>query len=142
VNKASSFFWFDYETFGTQAAWDRPCQFAGIRTDEHLNVIGEPLVLYCRQNEDYLPHPAAARVTGITPQLANREGLNEADFIERIRREMTFPGTCSVGYNNIRFDDEFTRHTLFRNLSDAYEQEWKDGCSRWDLLPRAIDWNT
>jgi len=134
VNKTSSFFWFDYETFGTQPAWDRPCQFAGIRTDENLNVIGEPLVIYCRQSDDYLPQPAAAKVTGITPQLANSEGLSEADFIERIRREMTFPGTCSVGYNNIRFDDEFTRHTLFRNLSDAYEQEWKDGCSRWDLL--------
>lgn len=65
---------------------------------------------------------------------------------------MTFPGTCSVGYNNIRFDDEFTRHTLFRNLFDAYEQEWKNDCSRWDLLdivrltralrPDGIQWPT
>jgi len=134
VNNTPSFFWFDYETFGTQAAWDRPCQFAGIRTDENLRVIGDPLVIYCRQSDDYLPHPAAARITGITPQLTNKEGLPEAAFIDRIRREMTYPGTCSVGYNNIRFDDEFTRHTLFRNLFDAYEQEWKEGCSRWDLL--------
>ena len=134
MSKTTSFFWFDYETFGTHPAWDRPCQFAGVRTDTDLNVIGDPLVVYCRQSSDYLPHPGACKVTGITPQRANDEGVCEAEFIDRIRHELAFAGTCSVGYNNIRFDDEFTRHTLFRNLHDAYEHEWKDGCSRWDLL--------
>jgi exodeoxyribonuclease-1 len=152
VNKTTSFYWFDYETFGTHPAWDRPCQFAGIRTDAELNVIGEPLVIYCRQSPDYLPNPEACRVTGISPQLANDKGLCEAEFIRLIHEQMTFPGTCSVGYNNIRFDDEFTRHTLFRNLFDAYEQEWKNDCSRWDLLdivrltralrPGGIHWPT
>ena len=134
MNKTTSFYWFDYETFGTHPAWDRPCQFAGVRTDAELNVIGEPLVIYCRQSPDYLPNPEACRITGISPQLANSKGLCEAEFIQLIHEQMTFPGTCSVGYNNIRFDDEFTRHTLFRNLFDAYEQEWKNDCSRWDLL--------
>ncbi len=134
MSKTTSFYWFDYETFGTHPAWDRPCQFAGVRTDTDLNVIGDPLVIYCSQSDDYLPQPGACKVTGITPQLANDKGLCEAEFISRIRQELAFNGTCSVGYNNIRFDDEFTRHTLFRNLHDAYEHEWRDGCSRWDLL--------
>ncbi|MFT5897180.1 MAG: exodeoxyribonuclease-1, partial [bacterium] len=152
MNKTTSFYWFDYETFGTHPAWDRPCQFAGVRTDADLNVIGEPLVIYCRQSPDYLPNPEACRITGISPQLANAKGLCEAQFIRLIHEQMTYPGTCSVGYNNIRFDDEFTRHTLFRNLFDAYEQEWKNDCSRWDLLdivrltralrPDGIQWPT
>ncbi len=99
-----------------------------------LNVMGDPLVLYCRQSPDYLPQPEACKVTGITPQLANDQGVCEAQFIQQILNQIGFPGTCSVGYNNIRFDDEFTRHTLFRNLRDPYEQEWKEGNSRWDLL--------
>lgn len=145
-----TFYWFDYETFGTQPAWDHPCQFAGVRTDLELNVIGEPMTLYCRQPSDYLPHPAACRVTGITPQLANEKGLPEAEFIDRIVSEIGLSETCSAGYNSIRFDDEFTRHTLFRNLRDPYEQEWKDGNSRWDLIdvvrltralrPEGIQW--
>jgi exodeoxyribonuclease-1 len=145
-----SFYWFDYETFGTHPAWDRPCQFAGVRTDENLHVTGEPMTLYCRQAADYLPQPAACRVTGITPQLANEKGLPEAQFIQRILGEIGHRDTCSVGYNSIRFDDEFTRHTLFRNLHDPYEQEWKDGNSRWDLIdvvrltralrPEGIQW--
>jgi len=147
-----SFYWFDYETFGTHPAWDRPCQFAGVRTDMELNVIGEPLVIFCKQAIDYLPHPEACKVTGITPDLANQNGLTEAAFIGQIAEEIGKPGTCSVGYNSIRFDDEFTRHTLFRNFHDPYEQEWKDGNSRWDLLdvvrltralrPAGINWPT
>ncbi|MFK7854384.1 MAG: exodeoxyribonuclease I [Granulosicoccus sp.] len=150
MNSDSTFYWFDYETFGTHPAWDRPCQFAGIRTDMDLNVIGDPLVIYCKQALDYLPHPAACKVTGITPALANEKGYIEADFIKQILEQIGKPGTCSVGYNSIRFDDEFTRHTLFRNFLDPYEHEWKDGNSRWDLLdivrltralrPKGINW--
>lgn len=152
MNKTTSFFWFDYETFGTHPAWDRPCQFAGVRTDTELNVISDPLVIYARQSPDYLPNPEACKITGISPQLTNDNGLCESEFINLIHEQMTFPGTCSVGYNNIRFDDEFTRHTLFRNLFDPYEQEWKNDCSRWDLLdivrltralrPDGIQWPT
>ena len=130
----SSFYWFDYETFGTKPAWDRPCQFAGMRTDENLNPIGKPLELYCRQSMDYLPHPMACKVTGLSPQQVNARGLNEKQFIQRIVEQLGKAGTCSVGYNNIRFDDEFTRHTLFRNFHDAYEHEYQNGNSRWDLL--------
>ena len=152
MSPTPSFYWFDYETFGTQPAWDRPCQFAGIRTDMDLNEIGQPMTLYCRQTMDYLPHPAACKVTGLSPQAVNEKGLSEKDFIQRILDQIGQPGTCSLGYNSIRFDDEFTRHTLFRNFHDAYEYEYKDGNSRWDLLdivrltralrPDGIQWPT
>src|SRR5690606_24220092 len=44
------------------------------------------------------------------------------------------PGTCVVGYNNIRFDDEVTRNTLYRNFYDPYAREWQNGNSRWDII--------
>ncbi|MFK7993713.1 MAG: exodeoxyribonuclease I [Granulosicoccus sp.] len=131
---APSFYWFDYETFGTHPAWDRPCQFAGVRTDMELNEIDEPMVIYCRQSMDYLPNPIACKVTGLTPQHVNTEGLSENVFIQRIVEQIGRPETCSLGYNSIRFDDEFTRHTLFRNFFDPYEHEYRNGSSRWDLL--------
>ena len=64
----SSIFWYDYETTGINPRCDRPIQVAGIRTDEALNEIAEPLNLYCRLSDDILPHPAACLVTGIEPQ--------------------------------------------------------------------------
>ena len=133
----NTLYWHDYETFGIDPKYDRPSQFAGIRTDEDLNIIGEPLMIYCKQANDSLPHPQACLVTGITPQEANEKGVTEAEFIKQIHEEFSVPGTCGVGYNSLRFDDEFTRFTLYRNFYDAYAREWQNGNSRWDIIDMA-----
>ena len=129
-----TFFWHDYETFGIDPKRDRPVQFAGVRTDENLNIIDEPIMIFCKPADDVLPHPQACLITGITPQKAIREGLCEAEFISQIHAEFSKPGTCAVGYNSIRFDDEVTRYTLYRNFFDPYSREWQNGCSRWDII--------
>ena len=134
MSSSESFYWHDYETSGANVAEDRPWQFAGVRTNADLEIIGEPLTLYAKPTPDRLPHPAAVRVTGITPQEAESKGHPEAEFIERIRAELAQPGTCGIGYNSIRFDDEITRFALWRNFQDAYAREWQNGNSRWDLL--------
>ncbi|MDX1589451.1 MAG: exodeoxyribonuclease I [Oleiphilaceae bacterium] len=129
-----TFFWHDYETFGTDTVRDRPSQFAGVRTDADLNVIEEPITLYCQPADDYVPDPMACLVTGITPQEAREKGYPEAEFIGRIHDCFSVPETCVVGYNSLRFDDEVTRQTLYRNLRDPYAREWKSGNSRWDII--------
>lgn len=129
-----TFFWHDYETFGTDPRRDRPAQFAGIRTDAELNEIGDPLMLYCQPAPDYLPDPQSCLITGITPQLCRESGLSEHEFATAIEHEFASPGTVGVGYNTIRFDDEFTRYLFWRNLIDPYAREWQNGCGRWDLL--------
>lgn len=133
----NTLYWHDYETFGIDPRYDRPSQFAGIRTDEDLNVIGDPLMIYCKQADDSLPSPEACLVTGITPQQVNEKGMPEAEFIKLIHDEFSHPNTCGVGYNSLRFDDEFTRFTLYRNFYDAYAREWQNGNSRWDIIDMA-----
>ncbi|MFC6634875.1 exodeoxyribonuclease I [Microbulbifer taiwanensis] len=130
----TTLYWHDYETWGTDPGADKPSQFAGIRTDEGLNIVGEPLMVYCQPGSDCLPQPMASLVTGISPQKALAEGVPEIEFIQRILAELGAPGTCGVGYNSLRFDDEMTRHTLYRNLLDPYEREWRSGNSRWDII--------
>jgi len=149
---ANTFYWYDYETTGIDPRRDRVVQFAGVRTDQNFKQIGEPDVFYCRLADDVLPHPEACLITGITPQLANEKGLLECDFINRIHQQFSMPNTCVVGYNSIRFDDEFTRNLLYRNFFDPYAREWKAGNSRWDLIdvvrlthalrPEGIAWPT
>ncbi|MFD1805706.1 exodeoxyribonuclease I [Pasteurella oralis] len=129
-----SFFIYDYESFGINPALDRPAQFAGIRTDIDFNIIGKPVMLYCKQTNDYLPAPEAVLVTGITPQECNEKGIAEPEFAQQILQEFSRPNTCVMGYNNIRYDDEMTRYTFYRNFIDPYEYSWKNGNSRWDLL--------
>ena len=146
----NSILWHDYETFGGDARRDRPCQFAALRTDLELNVVGDPVELFCKPAPDFLPDPVSVSITGITPQMARATGVTEAEFCARIAREFMEPGTCGAGYNSLRFDDEVTRCLLYRNFYDPYEREWKNGNSRWDLIdllrmtqalrPEGINW--
>lgn len=152
MNKQHSFYWHDFETFGTDPKRDWPSQFAGVRSDADFNIIGKPLVIYCKPPKDALPQPEACLVTGISPQKALAEGLHEKDFIKIIHQEMSASDTCVVGYNNIRFDDEVTRNTLYRNFYDPYQREYMNRNSRWDLIdlvrmtyalrPEGITWPT
>jgi exodeoxyribonuclease-1 len=147
-----TFLWHDYETFGIQVRRDRPAQFAAIRTDADLNEIGEPLMLYCKPANDFLPDPQSCLITGITPQLCLERGIPEYQFAAQIEQALSLPGTIGVGYNTIRFDDEITRFMFWRNLIDPYAREWQNDCGRWDLLdvvrmayalrPQGIEWPT
>ncbi len=130
----ATYYWHDYETFGIDPQRDRACQFAGIRTDLDFNIIGDPLMLYCKTADDYLPNPESCLITGITPRLADQTGVCEAEFIRIIHEQLAQPGTCGLGYNSIRFDDEVTRNLLYRNFHDPYAREWQNGNSRWDLI--------
>ena len=131
---ADSFLFYDLETFGQDPRRTRIAQFAAVRTNTDLDVIEEPVSFFVKPADDLLPSPFASIVTGITPQHALREGVNEAEAFARINELMARPGTCTLGYNTLRFDDEFIRHGLFRNFHDPYEREWRNGNSRWDLL--------
>ncbi|WEN16874.1 exodeoxyribonuclease I [Rhodanobacter sp. AS-Z3] len=129
-----TFFWHDYETSGADPRRDRPLQFAGIRTNMELEIIGEPVMFYGKPSREMPPHPDACMITGITPQQAELNGVNEADFAARVYEHLAQPGTCGVGYNSLRFDDEFTRQMLYRNFYEPYGREWENGNSRWDLI--------
>lgn len=146
----ASFLFYDLETFGADPRRTRIAQFAAQRTDAELNPIEDPVTFYVKPADDLLPSPTATLITGITPQHADESGITEAAAFGRIVEEMARPETCTLGYNSLRFDDEFVRHGLFRNFHDPYEREWRGGNSRWDLLdvmrlmhalrPEGIQW--
>jgi len=131
---SGSFLFYDLETFGANPRLSRIAQFAAIRTNEALEPVDEPVEFMVQPADDLLPSPGATMVTGITPQRALAEGITEAAAFARIVDEMARPRTCTLGYNSLRFDDEFVRCGLFRNFHDPYEREWKGGNCRWDLL--------
>ena len=149
---SSTILWHDYETWGIRPSVDFPVQFAAIRTDLDLNIIetSKAINWMCAIPHDYLPHPQACLVTGITPSFSMRKGMSEPNFAKKIHAEMSVPETCVAGYNSIRFDEEVSRHLFFRNFYPVYEREYANGNSRWDIIdlvraayalrPEGINW--
>lgn len=145
-----TFFFYDLETSGLRARDDRIMQFAGQRTTLELEPVGEPVNILVKMTDDALPSPFAIQVTGITPQQTLMDGISEVEFCKYVTEEIFTPNTVAVGYNTVRFDDEFMRALFWRNFYEPYEWEWKDGRSRWDILdvvrltralrPEGIEW--
>lgn len=131
---SASFYFYDLETSGINPRTSRIMQFAGQRTDMNLKPIGDPDNILVALTDDILPEPDAILITKITPQQTRMDGISEAEFLKYFSDQVAVPDTIFVGFNNIRFDDEFMRFTLYRNFHDAYEWAWRDGRCRWDML--------
>jgi exodeoxyribonuclease-1 len=147
---AQTLYFYDLETSGVNPRDARVMQFAGQRTDLQLKPIGEPHNIIIKLTEEILPEPDAILITGITPQQTRVDGITEAEFLRIFNKEIALPDTIFVGFNSVRFDDEFMRFMLYRNFDDPYAWQWQDGRSRWDLLdvvrltralrPEGINW--
>lgn len=145
-----TFYFYDVETSSLNPREGRIMQFAGQRTNMDLKPVGKPHNFLIKMTPDIVPDPFAVLVTGITPQKTLADGITEAEFLEIFYKEIATPGTIFVGYNTVRFDDEFMRYQQFRNFYDPYEWQWKDDRSRWDMLdavrmtralrPEGINW--
>lgn len=147
---ANTLLWYDLETFGLNPRSDRIAQFAAVRTNDKFEIIDDPIILYCKISPETIPDPMACMVTGITPQETLEKGLSEYEFMKAIDYQFSASNTCVVGFNSIRFDDEFIRHLYYRNFMDPYLREWTNGNSRWDIIdlvrathdlrPEGINW--
>jgi exodeoxyribonuclease I len=133
---SNSFLFYDIETTGLNKAFDQVLQFAAIRTDCQLNELGRNAITV-NLRPDVVPSPAAVLTNRISVTQAS-DGLCEYEAVEEIHRLMNQPGTISIGYNTMGFDDEFLRFSFHRNLLPPYTHQYKNSCSRMDLFPMAI----
>ena len=102
-----TFYFYDLETSGINPRQDRIMQFGGQRTDMDLKPIGKPDNVLVKLSDDVLPEPDAVLIHGITPQKTKAEGISEAEFAKYLTTHVSVPDTIVIGFNNIRFDDEF-----------------------------------
>lgn len=131
-----TYLFYDIETTGLNKAFDQVLQFAAIRTDRSLKEL-ERYEVKMKLNPDITPSPAAM----ITHHISLKEiaeGINEFEGIKKIHSWMNLPGTISLGYNTLRFDDEFLRFSFYRNLLPPYTHQYANQCSRMDIYPMTV----
>ncbi len=128
-----TYLFYDLETTGLNKAFDQVLQFAAIRTDMQFNEI-ERHSFYVRLNPDVTPSPFASITHHISIAQAQM-GLCEYEAMRKIHALFNEPGTISLGYNTLRFDDEFLRFSFYRNLLPPYTHQFANACGRMDLYP-------
>ena len=134
--KDKTFLFYDLETSGLNPAFDQVLTFACLRTDLNLNEIDRQTITICLR-KDIVPSPKAFLTHGLT-QEELETGVNEYQAAQKIHQIFNTPGTISLGYNSLKFDDEFLRFLFYRNLLDPYTHQYSKGCSRMDILPITI----
>ena len=132
----STYLFYDVETTGLNPCFDQVVQFAAIRTDLNLKEIARQQ-FYIRLNRDVIPSPGAFITHRI--QLAQLQaGISEWQAMQQIHLLFNQPGTISIGYNNLGFDDLFLRFSFYRNLLSPYSHQYANGCKRMDLYPIVV----
>ena len=131
-----TYLFYDLETTGLNPAFDQVLEFAAIRTRLNLEEI-ERHEIKVALRKDVIPSPYAllTHKIGITQM---QDGIDEYSAIQQIHRLMNTPGTISVGYNTLGFDDEFLRFSFYRHLLTPYTHQFAHQCGRMDLYPITV----
>lgn len=132
----NTYLFYDIETTGLNRVFDQVLEFACIRTTLRLEEI-ERHTIRVRLRPDVIPSPAAM-LTHRIPLATLFDGECEFEAAGRIHALMNRPGTASLGYNTLGFDDEFLRFTFYRNFLSPYTHQFDNGCGRMDLFPMAV----
>ncbi len=128
-----TYLFYDIETTGLNFSFDQVLQFAAIRTDEQFNEI-ERYEFRVKLRPDVLPSPYAL-ITHLISIEDMQKGQSELEVTKAIHQLLNQPGTVSLGYNTLGFDDEFLRFSFYRNLLPPYTHQYANNCSRMDIFP-------
>lgn len=131
-----TYLFYDLETTGLHKCFDQVLQFAAIRTDLQLNEI-ERYEYIVKLNSDVIPAPWAQVTHRISLKDCD-EGISEYEAMQKIHTLMNEPGTISLGYNTLVFDDEFLRFGFYRNLLTPYTHQYANRCYRMDIYPMTV----
>lgn len=113
-------FFYSIETFSRNKSGPI-AEFSYLVADEDLNEIeGRRGRFLMALPPDVLPDPVCAAAAGISPSEAQRVGLRENEFAEKILSVLPRGDFIRIGWNNVGFTDERLRALLFRTFHDPY----------------------
>ncbi|MCT8331864.1 exonuclease domain-containing protein [Albidovulum sediminis] len=112
---------FDTETTGLSRHFDQIIEFGAVRVNDDLEV-EEHFETACRLQPHIVPTPSALHVTGRSyAELTSPLRRSHFEMISEIHRRFTgWSPAAFIGYNSIRFDEEFLRHAFYQCLLEPY----------------------
>jgi exodeoxyribonuclease I len=129
-----SFVVYDVETTGLLKGFDQILQFGAIKTDADLQEIGR-FEGRSRLLPHVIPAPHALHLTGADfEELLNEQRPSHYTMVCEIFRTLSaWCPSVFLGFNSIRFDEEFLRQAFYQCLHPPFLTN-TNGCARADVL--------
>lgn len=112
---------YDVETTGLNNRFDQILHFAAIKTDDNLVAI-DRFEVKSRLLPYTVPAPTALGVTGLSlADLCSEDRLSHYQMVRAIFEKLQSWGPAIyIGFNSIKFDEEFLRQAFFQTLHPPY----------------------
>lgn len=132
------FVFYDAETTGLHPGFDQIVQFAAVRTDNDLNET-ERLELRAKIDSHVVPSVQAILANRLPIEELTDKGLpTHYQMIRELNaRLVSWSPAIFLGYNSIRFDEEFLRQSLYQTLHPPYLTSFH-GNGRNDVMSLAL----
>src|SRR5207244_927112 len=129
-----SFVVYDVETTGLRKGFDQIFHFGAIKTDANLEEVGR-FEIQSRLLPHIIPAPSALHLTGVCiDDLVSFQRPSHYEMVCQIHRALS--GWCPsvfLGFNSIRFDEEFLRQAFYQCLHGPFLTN-TNGSARADVL--------
>ena len=111
---------YDFETCSSNVSYGQIIQAAAVLVNDNL----EELDRYegrCKLNPGVVPEAMALLVNRTTPKMLKETNLSHYQMVRQmVDKFKEWKNSIFIGWNNINFDQEFFRRTLFKNLEYPY----------------------
>ncbi len=129
----SNFVFYDLETSSSNKSWGQIIQIGAILTNDNLEEL-DRYEARCRLSQSIVPEAMALIVNKSSPQILKTANLSHYEMVRQFVETLKRWGKATyIGFNNIDFDEEFLRNTLFKTLEYPYITS-TSGNNRGDLL--------
>ena len=120
-----NYVFYDYETTGRSSTWDQVIQVGAILVNDNFQKLDTPFEARCSLKPGLVPEPKALIKNRTTPDMLRKTNLSHYEMMRQLIEVFKkWSPAIFIGYNNISFDSEFTRKSLFKNLFDPYIEQY------------------
>ena len=116
----SNLVFYDFETCSSNVSYGQIIQAGAVLVNDNF----QELDLYdgrCKLSPGVVPEAMALLVNKTTPKMLKETNLSHYQMIRQlVDKFKEWKNSIFIGWNNINFDQEFLRRTLFKNLEYPY----------------------
>ena len=116
----SNLVFYDFETCSSNVSYGQIIQAAAILVNDNFQEL-DRYESRCKLSPGIVPEAMALLINKTTPKILKETNLSHYQMVRQmVDKFKDWKNSIFIGWNNINFDQEFFRRTLFKNLEYPY----------------------